>query len=144
MFITNCNDNLGTSNAFGYCLDLTRSNEWVKYTLNVLQSGYYNVEARVAGIGTQWRLPVCLFQRHLQCQHIVNMAAPDNPNDQLAGHLRERLPDQRDQRHDADVCHERDEQRGLYKLRGPVQSYFALSVLSDSGGCSTDQPRRAK
>jgi hypothetical protein len=47
MFITNCED-LG----LGYCLDQTRAGEWVQYTINVLVPQVYNIEARVAGIGS--------------------------------------------------------------------------------------------
>jgi len=47
MFITNCTDKGG-----GYCLDQMRSNEWVKYTIDVRVAQNYWIEPRVAGIGT--------------------------------------------------------------------------------------------
>jgi hypothetical protein len=47
MAISACNDLGG-----GYCLDQTQSNDWAKYTINVLVSQNYMVETRVAGLGT--------------------------------------------------------------------------------------------
>jgi parallel beta-helix repeat protein len=37
---------------FGYCLDQTRSNEWVNYTINVLVPQTYAIETRVQGLGS--------------------------------------------------------------------------------------------
>ena len=36
----------------GYCLDQMRSNDWAKYSINVLVPQQYVIETRVAGIGT--------------------------------------------------------------------------------------------
>jgi hypothetical protein len=47
LFITNCDD-LG----LGYCLDQTRAGDWAQYTINVLVAQTYNIETRVAGLGT--------------------------------------------------------------------------------------------
>ncbi len=54
MFITNCDDTLGTTNAstFGYCLDQTHQGEWVDYTIQAVVPGTNTVEVRVKGIGT--------------------------------------------------------------------------------------------
>jgi hypothetical protein len=47
MVISACNDLGG-----GYCLDQMQSNDWAKYTINVLVPQTYMIETRVAGIGT--------------------------------------------------------------------------------------------
>ena len=47
LWITNCDDLGG-----GYCVDKLRSNEWLRYSMDVRVGQTYAVEARVEGIGS--------------------------------------------------------------------------------------------
>lgn len=41
-----------------YALHYTETNEWTDYTINVLESGYYNVSFRIAQLLDQWNSPI--------------------------------------------------------------------------------------
>lgn len=42
----------------GYALHFTETGEWVDYTINVVESGYYSVSFRIAQLLDQWNSPI--------------------------------------------------------------------------------------